>query len=77
MVGLTQALEGMRSSEAQFDQAATRIARASLPTGAQADQVDLSAAAVALLESRNSFDANTKVAKVADEMEQKLLEAVG
>jgi flagellar hook-associated protein FlgK len=32
---------------------------------------------VALIQSRNSFEANTKVIKVADEMQKTLLDAVG
>ncbi len=32
---------------------------------------------VSLLQSRNSFDANTKVFKVADEMQKSLLNVVG
>jgi flagellar hook protein FlgE len=39
--------------------------------------VDLSAAAVALIQSRNNFEANSKVIQVADEMEKTLVGAVG
>jgi flagellar hook protein FlgE len=37
----------------------------------------LSAAAVALMQSRNSFEANTKLIKVADQMDQALLDMIG
>lgn len=78
MVGLTNALEGMARSEAQFNKAADRIAH--LPPAQprqQGDQVDLSTEAVALLQSKNSFEANTKVFKVADQMDQTLLDMTG
>jgi len=77
MVGLTQALNGMARSEAQFNGAANRIARASAPQPDQMDQVDLSAQAVALIQAKNSFEANTKVVKVSDQMEQTLLDMTG
>jgi flagellar hook protein FlgE len=78
MIGFTSSLQGLARSEAQFNQAAQQIARSSETTapGGQ-DTVDLSAAAVALIQSRNNFDANTKAIKVGDEMEQYLLDAVG
>jgi hypothetical protein len=76
MVGLSAALEGLSRSEMQFDQAASSIART--PVAAQGqDAVDLSAAAVALLQARNNFEANTKMIKVADQMEQMLLNVLG
>jgi flagellar hook protein FlgE len=39
--------------------------------------VDLSAAAVALMQSKNSFDANTKVIQTVDEMDQTLINTIG
>ena len=77
MVGLTHALEGMARSEAQFNGVADKIARLPLSQFGQGDQVDLSAEAVALLQAKNSFEANTKVVKVADQMEQTLLDMTG
>jgi flagellar hook protein FlgE len=78
MVGFTQALQGLSRSEAQFGAAAARIARFPVATAAGAsDSVDLSAAAVALMQSRNSFEANTKLIKVADQMDQALLDMIG
>jgi hypothetical protein len=77
MVGLTHALEGMARSEAQFNGAADKIARLPLSQFGQGDQVDLSAEAVALLQAKNSFEANTKVVKVADQMQQTLLDMTG
>ena len=75
MVGLTPALEGLIHSEAQFTQAAQSIARAPLP-GGETDTVDLSAAAVALLTARNNFEANTKLIKISNELEQSLIDTL-
>jgi flagellar hook protein FlgE len=72
MVALTSALDGLARSEAQFNQAAQSIARATLPAG-PTDTVDLSTAAVALLTARNNFEANTKLIKTSDELEQTLI----
>lgn len=76
MVALTYALDGLARSQSQLNQAAFEIARApaALPGG---DSVDLSSAAVALLQARNSFDANTKVIKIADQLDKILLDMVG
>jgi flagellar basal body rod protein FlgC len=68
---LSSALDGMSRAETQFNKAARDIARAPV------DTVDLSAAMVSLLESRNNFEANTKVFKIADDMSKTLLNAVG
>jgi len=76
MVGFTTALEGLANSEAQFNQAAQQIAKVQVAATGQ-DTVDLSAAAVALIQARNNFDANTKAIKVGDEMQQYLLNAIG
>jgi flagellar hook-associated protein FlgK len=81
MLAMTQALQGLASSELQFNRAAQKIAQLPVQvtksgTG-PVDQLDLSAEAVALIQSRNSFEANTKVIKVADEMQKTLLDAVG
>ena len=68
---LSSALEGMSRAETQLNKAASDIARAPV------DTVDLSAAMVSLLESRNNFEANTKVFKIADDMSKTLLNVVG
>ena len=39
--------------------------------------MDLSAQAVALIQAKNSFEANVQVLKVDDQMQQTLLSAVG
>jgi flagellar hook protein FlgE len=75
MIGFTTALKGLSNSEARFNQAAQQIAKS--PVAAGQDTVDLSTAAVAMLQAMNNFDANTKVIKISDEMQQSLLNAVG
>lgn len=81
MDGLSQiGLQGLSSAQAQFDTAASQIARAPLADlnpGPAGDQVGLSTAAVALLQSRNNFEANVKVLKTSDEMQQTLINMIG
>jgi hypothetical protein len=67
----------MSRAEAQLNKAASDIARAPVVSPTGGDIVDLSASMVALLQSRNSFAANTKVFKVADEMQKSLVNAIG
>jgi hypothetical protein len=80
---MSSALEGMSRAETQLNQAAGEIARSTavhatpVVPSVNGDIVDLSAPMVSLLQSRNSFDANTKVIKVADEMQKSLLDVVG
>ena len=80
---MSSALEGMSRAETQLNQAAGDIARSTtvdatpVVTRVSGDIVDLSASMVSLLQSRNNFDANTKVFKVADEMQKSLLNVVG
>ena len=53
------------------------MVRASLPVSGGSDTVDLSTAAVALLQSKNSFEANTQMVKLSDEMQKALIDTVG
>jgi len=76
MIGLIQPLDGLQHSAAQFNQAAGNIARATLPSSTSQDSVDLSTAAVSMIQARNSFDANTKVIKAVDEMDKTLINAI-
>ena len=78
MMSFGTSLEGLSRAETQFNAAAQDIAR--FPVAAsdgQLDTVDLSAAAVAMLQAKNNFDANTKAIKVGDEMYRSLLDAIG
>jgi flagellar basal body rod protein FlgC len=77
-IGQTQALQGLQTSQKQFDQAASKIAQSPFSSAApQGDLVDLSTQAVALLQSKNSFEANIQVLKVDNQMQQALLNVVG
>lgn len=77
-IGTIQSVQGMQRAETQFNQAAENIAQypssSSTPEG---DTVDLSAQAVALIEAKNSFEANTQAFKAGDEMTQALLNVIG
>jgi flagellar hook protein FlgE len=77
MLGLIQPLDALQHSAAQFNQAASNITRATLPSSSGQDTVSLSSAAVAMAQARNSFDANVKVFKTVDEMDKTLIKAVG
>ncbi len=60
---------GMNAAEERFEKAATGIATAPAP----ADTVSLSGPAVALLSAKNEFQADTRLARVADEMQRSAL----
>jgi len=76
MTGLMPPVTGLLHSMEQFNQAASQIARETVPGSDAQDTTDLSAAAVALVQSKNSFDANTKVVEVADEMDKTLVNMI-
>jgi hypothetical protein len=76
MIGFNTSLEGLSRSEAQFNRAAQQIAFAPVTPGGE-DTVNLSDAAVQLLQAKNNFDANTKAIKIQDQMTQDLLNAIG
>ena len=73
---LSSALEGMSRAETQLNKVSGDIARAPLASSG-GDVVDLSASMVALMESKNSFEANTKVFHIADQMTKDLLNVIG
>lgn len=79
-IGMKSSLQGMQRAEAQFNQAAQNIAQwpssTSTTLAPQGDTVDLSAQAIALIQSKNSFEANTAALKVGDEMTQTLLKSI-
>ena len=74
---LSSALQGMARAEGQLNKAASDIARAPVVSPDGADIVDLSASMVALLQSRNNFEANTKVFKIAADMQKSLINLLG
>jgi hypothetical protein len=66
MIALDTALQGMQNAETSFDSAARRISQEPAPQ--TQDAASLSDSAVALMQSKNGFEANTKVAHIADEL---------
>jgi flagellar hook protein FlgE len=75
-IGITSSLQGIQKAESQFNQAALKIAQGPPSKSApQGDTVDLSAQAVALIQAKNSFEANTAALKVGIDMTQTLLKS--
>lgn len=75
-------LAGMERAQAQFENAAARIAE--IPavtkpgqTAQTGDSVDLSAQMVAMLSARDNFMSNVEAAKTGDQMQRSLLNMVG
>jgi hypothetical protein len=67
----------LMQAQQQFDQAATGVTRASLPTQTPSDSVSLSDAAVSLLTAKNQYQIDLSVAHVAGEMDQGALNLLG
>jgi hypothetical protein len=61
----------MTAARDRFEHTAARIAQP------QQDSVDLSTEAVALVEARNAFALNARVAHAGDEMEKNALDIIG
>ena len=77
-IGSITSLQGMQSAETRFNQAAQSIANwPSPPSSTPQDTVDLSQQAIALIQAKNSFEANTAALKVGDEMTESLLKSIG
>jgi flagellar hook protein FlgE len=70
MIDFSDPLAGMNRAEARLNQTAARLAK----TGFSGDEVDLSAEMVAMLEARNEFAANTKVAQTEYQMNKSLID---
>lgn len=76
-IGSITSLQGMQNAETRFNQAAQNIANwPSPPSATPQDTVDLSQQAIAMIQAKNSFEANTAAFKVGDEMTQSLLNAI-
>ena len=75
---LTDPIQGLASAEASFNSAAEKISKSFVvdPQNSQ-DQVSLSDAMVALLNSKNDYEANLQSLKTSNEMTQKLLDILG
>jgi hypothetical protein len=71
MIDFSAPLQGMAQAEDRVNTAAVRIANA--PAQAPGDSVDLSTEAVALLQGKNDFAANVKVAQTENEMAKSLM----
>ena len=67
------ALNGMEAAQSRLERTAVTLSNAADPT----DQVDLSAAAVALIQARDDFAINAKVAQTSVEMEKSLINILG
>ena len=55
MLGLIQPLDALQHSAAQFNQAASNITKATLPSSSGQDTVSLSSAAVAMAQASQQF----------------------
>jgi flagellar hook-associated protein FlgK len=66
------ALGGMNQAQTRLEGTANRLAKAADP--AAADTVDLSAEMVALMEARNAFAVNAKVAATGDELQKSVID---
>jgi flagellar hook protein FlgE len=76
-IGMTSSLQGMQQAENQLNQVAQTIAQGPFTSaGPQGDTVDLSAQAVAMIQAKNNFEANTAALKVGEEMTLALFKLV-
>lgn len=75
---LNTPMQGLASAEASFSSAAEKISKSFVvdPQNPQ-DQVSLSDAMVALLNSKNDYEANLQSLKTGNEMTQRLLDVLG
>jgi flagellar hook protein FlgE len=72
------ALQGLEQSQAQLENAATRLVGAGTesPDGAGVDIVDLSAEIVALMSAKTQFSANLTTLKTADQIQKSGLDVM-
>lgn len=74
MIGFDAALDGMHRAQTQITRTSHRLAQWSIGElnktdgSPEADRVDLSDEMVSLINNRNTFEANVKSARTADEM---------
>jgi|GEM_PF-1592422 len=76
---LPTAAEGLRKAEERVQRVAERLSRLPLSGDASApeDVVDLSAEVVALIEAKNVYSVNARVAQTAAELDQHILDILG
>src|ERR1051326_6939675 len=78
MVGLSAPLEGLSRAQTSFDSAAAKIAQPVSPDAPnQQDEVSLSDQMVALMQSRNAYEANLKTLQTGNQMQKTLLDLIG
>ncbi len=73
MQAIAAGLAGLQQADKLLNQTASRLAQLPLSARASQDSVSLSGNAVALLQARNSYQANLDSVKVADEMQRSTL----
>jgi hypothetical protein len=68
------ALQGVQQAEAQLNEAASNIASAGAASiAANGDSVDLSAEMIALMSAQNQSSVSLSMLKIADEVQQSLI----
>ena len=78
MVGFSAPLEGLSRAQASFDSAAAKIAQPVSPDAPNPqDEVSLSDQMVALMQSRNAYEANLKSLQTGYQMQKTLLDLLG
>ena len=73
--------DGLKRTEEQLEKTARDLARTALPANSEAmgaaDEVSLSDSMVALLEARNSYEANLKLIAAEDELTRHVIDILG
>jgi hypothetical protein len=75
MIDFSTPLQGLQGAMERVSAAGRQIAH--VAAADSSDSVDLSPAAVALLNGRNAFAANAKVTKTVNEMARSLIDVLG
>jgi flagellar basal body rod protein FlgC len=73
-IDFSSPMRGMQDAEARVERTASRIARGPFQAP---DSMDLSTEMVNLIQARNDFKANIKVAETMDEMSRTTLHLIG
>jgi hypothetical protein len=69
----SSSVQGIHNAESLLNATATKVAKETLSTSPDSDQVSLSADAVALMQAKSDMAANVNVFHVASEMQKTLL----
>ena len=73
MSAISASLSGLHQAENLLNQTASRIARAPRQLAAPQDEVSLSDSAVAMLQARDSYQANLATIRVAESLDESAL----